>query len=118
MDVNLYVGETDGRGYTLVLAQNPSHVYKDRASKYIFEDKELVTGLTCQQAIETFNSKCNTNYDFHFFENEWERWYSKLNKRPDGTRVHIESEDRTTVKDWMREHADEVARIKAKYGIV
>jgi hypothetical protein len=119
MNTNLYIGETDSRDYTLVLALNPVCVLW-RGDEYALESGEnLIENLTLERAIKLFNSVCNTNYDWHFFANEWMRWYKKLGKRADGTRRHIDDVKMTTAErtSWLRAHPEEIARIKAKYGL-
>ena len=116
---NLYIGETDSRGYTLVLALKPVCVLW-RGDSYALESGEnTIEGLSLQRAIELFNSVCNTPYDWHFFANEWMVWYKKLNKRADGTRRHIDDTEMSTAErtTWLKSHPEEVARIKAKYGL-
>ena len=116
---NLYIGETDARGYTLVLALKPVCVLW-RDDKYALESGEnLIENLTLERAIELFNQVCNTPYDWHFFANEWMKWYAKLNKRADGTRRHIEDTEMSAAErtSWLKSHPEEVARIKAKYGL-
>ena len=117
---NLYIGETDARGYTLVLALKPVCVLW-RGDSYALESGEnLIENLTLERAIELFNQVCNTPYDWHFFANEWMKWYAKLNKRADGTRRHIEDTEMSAAErtSWLKSHPEEVARVKAKYGLV
>ena len=120
MNPNLYVGETDSRDYTLVLALNQVCVFMCKDGSYALESGEnIILNLTLEHAIELFNSVCDTHYDWHFFANEWMRWYAKIGKRADGTRRHVE--DTVSNKDaheWLKSHPEEVARVKAKYGLV
>ena len=115
---NLYIGETDARGYTLVLALKPVCVLW-RGDEYALESGEnLIENLTLERAIELFNQVCNTPYDWHFFANEWMKWYAKLNKRASGIRVHIENDEKINAREWLKSHPEEVARVKAKYRLV
>ena len=116
---NLYIGETDARGYTLVLALKPVCVLW-RSDEYALESLSgIIENLSLERAIELFNQVCNTPYDWHFFANEWMKWYAKLNKRADGTRRHIEDTEMSAAErtSWLKSHPEEVARIKAKYGL-
>ena len=77
---NIFIGETDARGYTLVLALKPVCVLW-RGDSYALESGEnLIENLTLERAIELFNSVCNTNYEWHFFANEWMSFLVCYNK--------------------------------------
>ena len=119
MNVNLFVGETDSRGYTLVAALNPTHLFMFGEEYVVENEAGCVCGLTLERACSVFNQICGTNLKYEFYNTKWKEWYSKLNKREDGKRYHVEDNEMSQSERiaWLKAHPEEVARIKAKYNL-
>jgi len=124
--VSICLYETDIHNHTLVIASWKALLYAagDVFSVRNREEEEVLSTPSWKEALDKFNEMGNTSISY-VFQDFWLKHYREMGKNPlTGTRVGKShpayrqvSTQTQNVRDWMKEHKDEVERIRKENGL-
>ena len=118
--------ETNIHNHTLVIASWKALLYAcgDVFSVRDRDEEEVLSTPSFAEALDKFNEMGGTSipYDYQDF---WLKHYREMSVNPlTGTRVgkdhpayHAYHKGTQSVKEWMKEHKDEVERIRRRNGL-